>query len=217
MNTNNANFLGLILDNSLSWRLHLDQLSSKLNSATYIIRTLKTVLTLSNLQMIYYAYVHSIITYGLIFWGNSSHSISIFKIQKRNIRIITQSHHRASCCDLFKNLNILPLQSQYILSLVKFVVGNLDEFLTNSDIHSLNTRQKSHLHLPPTRMTKYQKGVHYMGIKIYNKLPPKIQSLANNKKLFYKTLKTFLLLGSFYTLEEFYNWMDINELHAVYS
>jgi hypothetical protein len=66
-------------------------------------------------------------------------------------------------------------------------------------------------------MTKYQKGVHYMGIKIYNKLPPKIQSLANNKKLFYKTLKTFLLLGSFYTLEEFYNWMDINELHAVYS
>ena len=167
--------------------------------------------------MIYNAYVHSIITYGLIFWGNSSHSISIFKIQKRIIRIITQSHHRASCRDLSKSLNILPLQSQYILSLVKFVVGNLDEFLTNSDIHSLNTRQKSHLHLPPTRMTKYQKGVHYMGIKIYNKLPPKIQSLANNKKLFYKTLKTFLLLGSFYTLEEFYNWMDINELHAVYS
>jgi hypothetical protein len=98
-----------------------------------------------------------------------------------------------------------------------FVVGNLDEFSTNSDINSLNTCQKFHLHLPSTRMTKYQKGVHYMGVKIYNKLPPKIQSLTSNKKQFYKTLKTFLLLGSFYKLEEFYNWTDRSELHAAYS
>jgi hypothetical protein len=98
-----------------------------------------------------------------------------------------------------------------------FVVGNLDEFLTNLDIYSLNTRQQFHLHLPSARMTKYQEGVHYMGVKICNKLPPKIQSLFSNKKQFYETLKTFLLLGSFYTLEEFYNWTDISEHHAAYS
>ena len=137
----------------LTWQSHLDKLSSILNSATYIIRTLKPVLTL-NQQIIYYSYVHSIISYGIIFWGNSSHSNIIFKIQKRIIRIITHTHHRTSCRDLFKNLNILPLQSQYVLSLAMFVIENLGEFVTNSDIHSLNSvafsRRANHTDSPST-------------------------------------------------------------------
>ena len=56
-----------------------------------------------------------------------------------------------------------------------------------------------------------------MGAKIYNKLPTKIQSLSNNKKHFKKALKKFLLLGSFYTLDEFYNWSTISELQAAFS
>jgi len=97
-----------------------------------------------------------------------------------------------------------------------FVVENLREFITNSDIDSLNTRQKSHLHPPLVRTTKGQKGVQYMGVKIYNKLPTKIQSLSTNKKQFYKALKKILLLGSFYMLESFYDWSTVSELHATY-
>jgi hypothetical protein len=89
------------VDNSLSWRLHVDQLSSKLNSATYIIRNLKPKKKKKNLKVIYHSYVHSIITYGLILGGNSSHSNIIFKLQKRIVRIITHSHYKASRRDLF--------------------------------------------------------------------------------------------------------------------
>jgi hypothetical protein len=194
-NINKASFLGLIVDNTLSWQSHLDKFISKLSSASYIIRTLKPILTTENLKVIYNSNAHSIISYGLIFWGNFSHSNIIFKLQNRIIRIITNSKYRTSCCDLFKKLNILPLQSQYILSLAMFVVGNFEEFSTNSDIHSFNTHQKSHLHPPSTRMTKFQKVVHYMGVKIFNTLPPKIQYLSSNKKQFHKTLKKFVLLG----------------------
>jgi hypothetical protein len=98
-----------------------------------------------------------------------------------------------------------------------FVIGNQEEFTTTSSIHSHDTRRKSHLHPPSTQMTKYQKGVNCMGIKIYNKLSLKIWHLSSNKKHFHKALKKFLLLGSFYTLEEFYNWTDINELFTAYS
>ena len=97
-----------------------------------------------------------------------------------------------------------------------FVVGNFEEFSSNTDIHSINTRQKSHLHPTSTRIAKFQKGVHYVGVKIFNKLPPKIQHLSNNKKQFHKTLKKFFLLGSFYTLKEFCNWFSISELRAAY-
>jgi len=42
---------------------------------------------------------------------------------------------------LFKQLNILPLYSQYIFSLPTFAVKNTDAFKQNSVIHSINIRQ----------------------------------------------------------------------------
>jgi hypothetical protein len=74
--------------------------------------------------MVYFSTVHSIISYGIIFWGISSYSKIIFKIQKRIIRIITNSGNQDSCQDLFKKLNIISLQSQYIFSLLIFIVKN---------------------------------------------------------------------------------------------
>ena len=38
--------------------------------------------------MIYYSYFHSIMTYGLTFWGNSPDSIETFRLQKKIIRIM---------------------------------------------------------------------------------------------------------------------------------
>ena len=59
-------------------------------------------------------------SYGITFWGNSHYSDSIFKIQKR-IRIITNTGRHDSCRQLYKQLQILPLPSQYIFSLLVFV------------------------------------------------------------------------------------------------
>ena len=80
---------------------------------------------------VYFAYVHSIMSYGIIFWGNQPHSEKIFKIQKRVIRIITNSRARDSCRELFKKLEILPLYSKYIFSLSIFVIKNKHLFSTN--------------------------------------------------------------------------------------
>jgi hypothetical protein len=52
------------------------------------------------LKMVYYAY--SAMSYGIIFWGNSTDNTKIFKIEKRAFRIITGSKNRDSCRDLFK-------------------------------------------------------------------------------------------------------------------
>ena len=83
--------------------------------------------------------MHSIIAYGIIFWCNLSHSNHIFKLQKRAITIIMNIDNRVSCHELFKKLNILPLYSQYILSLLLFVVKNIEEFISNSEVESIST------------------------------------------------------------------------------
>jgi hypothetical protein len=100
-------FLGLIIDNMLSWKSNFDWLMSILNSACYVIIAVKTYMSQETLRMIYFCYVHSVMNYGIIFWGNSPHSIHIFRLQKKIIRIITNSSAKfmqffRSCCVLLE-------------------------------------------------------------------------------------------------------------------
>jgi len=135
--------------------------------------------------------MHFIIAYGIIFWDNSPYSNNIFKLQKRAIRIIMNAGNRVSCHELFKKLNILPLHSQCILSLLLFVVQNIEEFMSNSEVHFINTRHKSVLYPPSIKLTKLKKGVYYSGIKIFHHLPQNIKNLSWNVKKFKLALKGF--------------------------
>ena len=71
---------------------------------------------MNTLKMIYFAYFHSIINYGIIFWGNSTECKKVFVAQKKIIRIMTGSRPRTSCKPLFQSLGILTVPSQYIFS-----------------------------------------------------------------------------------------------------
>jgi hypothetical protein len=178
----------------------------KLNKAAYVIRSLKPLLSPESLKMVYFSTVQSVILYGIIFWGISGHSKIIFKIQKRIIRIIMNSDDKTSCRELLKKLYILPLQSQYIFSLLTFVVKNRGFFKMNSDVHNFNTRYNHNLHIPTANLTLFQNRVWYSGIKIYNHLPATLKQRSYDIFKFKTALKRFLLTNSFYTLEEYYSW-----------
>ena len=83
INTYSTKF-GLLVDNSLSWNKHIDQLMSKLRTVCYAIRYIKLFITQETLRMIYFSYIHSILTYDIIYWGKSSYCNNIFKIKKNN-------------------------------------------------------------------------------------------------------------------------------------
>jgi hypothetical protein len=151
----------------------------KLNKAFYVIRALKSLLFFKSLMMVYFSTVHSVISYSIIFWGISTYSKIVFKIKKRIIQIITNSDNKASCQELFKKLHVLPLQSQYIFSLLVFVIKNNDIFKTNSEVHNFNTRPKHDLHIPIANLTLFQNGVWHSGIKMYNHLPQTLKELSD--------------------------------------
>jgi len=203
-NINCTKFLGLIIDSTLSWKDHITEIIPKLNKACYVIRTLTFLRSPEILRMIYFSHFHSIMSYGIIFWGNSHYSVNIFKIQKRIIRIITNSNRYDTCRPLFKHLRILPLPSQYIFSILLFVITNKKLFQLNSQVHNIHTRYKDNLHLSSTGLTLVQKGVAYSGCKIYNHLPPQIKKISNNVALFKTMLKKFLLQYVFYSVDEYY-------------
>ena len=134
----------------LTWKEHITDLTNKLNKACFAIRAIKPYMSLRVLRTVYFSYFHSIMSYGIIFWGSSNPSNSIFKIQKRAIRIITSKSNRDSCRQVFNQYQILTLPAQYIFSLAMFVVKHIDNFPLNSEIHDLNTRNRYNLHLPTT-------------------------------------------------------------------
>jgi hypothetical protein len=108
---NDLNFLGLHINNTLSWTTHIDKILPKLSSACFAMRAVKPFMSPQTLKAIYYSHFHSIIKYGVIFGGHIAPSIRVFKLQKRIIRIMTGSRSKGSCRNFFTNLEILPLSS----------------------------------------------------------------------------------------------------------
>jgi hypothetical protein len=77
---------------------------------------MKQHLSISVLKAIYYSLFHSRMSYGIIFWGNSSYSHTIFCFQKHAIRAVLGYGNMVSCRNMFKELNIFPLAPQYLFS-----------------------------------------------------------------------------------------------------
>jgi hypothetical protein len=142
--------------------------------------------------------MHSILNYGIILWGSSLYSMSI-QDSKEKIRIMTNSAKRASCCSLFRQLGILPLQEQYILLISMFIITNRKLFKFNYQVYPFHTRPTNDLHPPPPQinLTEFQKGICYMGIMSFNHLPTEIKSMFNDTTSFKSKLPVVLLQNSF--------------------
>ena len=92
-------FLGLHIDKSLKWNIHIVELNTRLNKICFILRQKisKTVL-----KKIYVAQFEYLVKYGILLGGGtSSCSKAIFKTQKHAIRIIQRLSERKSYRSLF--------------------------------------------------------------------------------------------------------------------
>jgi hypothetical protein len=61
-----------------------------------------------------------------------------------------------------------------------FVVKNIYLYITNQEMHGVNTRQNTDLHLISVRLTAFKEGVYFTGMRIFNHLPEKYK--ATNKQ-----------------------------------
>ena len=64
--TDNVKYLGVHLDNKLSWKIHNDMLTRKLSKVCRVIYKLRHYVPFSTLKLVYYAMFHSHLQYSLI-------------------------------------------------------------------------------------------------------------------------------------------------------
>jgi exonuclease III len=199
----NIKFLGITVDETLSWQPHIDILIKKMCSASYALRSLKHVLQIETLKMIYFAHVHSHLSYGIIFWGYSSKAIRVFIMQKKILRIMYNLKPRESCKEKFIQSQIMTFYSCYIYSLILFVVKNIKLFKFNNELHEHNTRTNTNLYPKNVRLSKVIKGPYSTGIRLFNHLPQAIKEQSHNVLHFKKILKIFFLKNPFYSIKEY--------------
>jgi hypothetical protein len=202
----NIGFLGIHISDTINWSCHIESIIPTLCSACYIMRGIKSYMPLTTLKTFYYSYFNMVMSYGLYPWGNSPHSLKIFRMQKIIIRIMIGCNSRVSCRNLFRKLEILLLASQYILSPMIFVVKNKKRFILNSGNHNINTTQSRNFYQPLPNLTVYQKGVYCMGIRVYNNLLFHIKEDSYNLSKFKRCLKYNLQTHYFYSIEEYFQY-----------
>ena len=99
-------FLGLLLDEHLSWKYHLSELSKKLARTCGTFFKIRNLLPLDVLFCLYNALFLPFLQYGLIVWGQTyaSYIDPIFKLQNKQSE---QSHFSLACFPLFQSSMIL--------------------------------------------------------------------------------------------------------------
>jgi len=120
-NEKSFKFLGIHIDESLSWKHHINKVTKKISSANYIINKVKNILPKSSLRNLYSSLIHSHINYGLPIWGSARNLNSVFKLQKRSIRIINGKPYKYHTEPLFKSSQILKVKDQYHVNSLIFM------------------------------------------------------------------------------------------------
>lgn len=201
--TDSAPFLGLTFTSTLNWNTHCQELTSKLNKSIFKLRSLRNVVNLHTLKMIYYAEFQSHLLYGILLWGSSSAALKVFLKQKSAIRCIAGVSSLTSCRNYFKTLKILTLPEIYILESSLYIHKNKQIFINkNNNVHSYNIRAQQ-IHSMRHNLNITAKSADILGIKIYNNLPSEWKSWPLRK--FKRTLKTWLHTQCFYSLDEFFD------------
>ena len=95
---------------------HIEFMLHKLDSMCYVIRCLMYYSTIKTLKMLYYAYFHSAMMYGIISWGNLVESNKVFLHQNSFVRTILAINLWSTCRPHIETLGIVTVPLQCILS-----------------------------------------------------------------------------------------------------
>jgi len=200
---NQTKFLGVIIDENLTWKDHIDGISKTISRNVGVLNKLKHFIPKRILFSLYCTLILPYISYGILLWG-ATYKIfldKIFKLQKRAMRIISNSHFRSHSAPIFKNLKVLNVYDMYKIELGVFMYKHFNDQLPQIfntyfnkliDINDRYTRNKNDYQLMKHKTAMASRGVRSSGPRLWNTLSPKIK-MSINLKQFKKQFKNDLI------------------------
>ena len=199
-------FLGVLLDETLSWKYHLIELSRKLSRTVAVMYKLRHFAPLDTLKSVYYALFYPFLTYGITVWGATHekflHPVSV--CQKKAVRAMTFNDPLAHTSPIFSELQLLKLEDIHCLHISSFVyechnklapIHFRDYFTQMSESRSYNTRGAARGDFFLVRKNTLQYGLRsicFNGAKIWNTIPSDIRNSPSIRNFKNKLKKHFL-------------------------
>ena len=187
---NKTKFLGVVIEEHLNWALHISHLCNIIARNVGILQKLRYFIPTYVLKILYHSLILSHLQYCTLLWANSyrSHLHKLRLLQKKAIRIISNTDYLAHSSKLFLNLKLLKLDD-----IMKFQLGTFmyklknnklpnvipHMFVTNENIHRHNTRNKNGYLIPSVRTNCRKFTVGYAGPILWNSFPQKLRQLPS--------------------------------------
>jgi hypothetical protein len=195
-------YLGLWFDEDLTWVHHISTLTSKISSLIGIFYRKKDVIPLACRKSLYYALAHSSLIYCIELYGCAKKSALHPLIIKCNflLRLLQNKPRMSNVKELYLTYNTLPVNLLHKLSVLKLmhlVIYNSNSlpsvfrnlFVTNSDIHSYNTRFAHNFNV---QLSRCKSSINVVGPSLWCQLPSNARDCPNFSK-FSKVCKEVLI------------------------
>ena len=116
-------FLGVLIDENLNWKAQIADISSKVSKSIGLLYKATPILNKTLLKQLYYAFVHSYLSYANIAWGSTHKSKleTLYRRQKHAIRIINFKTRLTHSKPLFLDMKILNLYEINIFQVLSFM------------------------------------------------------------------------------------------------
>ena len=173
----NTKFLGITIDEKISWKEHVDNICKVILRNIGIINKVKFYFPTRILLNLYSTLILPHLNYGIIAWGNCADYLLkiILLLQKKALRVICHSDFRAHTDAPFLTHSILKITDLYNYNLGIFMYNlNRNElpnvlysmFSKNVNIYNYPTRSAELFHLPKTRTLLSNKSFVFSGPKL---------------------------------------------------
>lgn len=192
--TEQAKYLGVVIDNKLKWDQHINFLCNKIRRTIYTFLQLRDILKEPLLKSVYYSLVQSQLRYGIIAWGGSyqNHLNKLNILQKNILKIMYHKPKTYPTEEIFRISNVLPIKQLFILESTSHIFKHKHTLQKTQNTYTTRTNQNNDkIQLPIAHTTLFQKQALYTGIQHYNNLPIELATI-NNSKSFRKKFSIYL-------------------------
>jgi len=174
-------FLGIVIDDKLTWKEHITKLCNKISKGIGIIKKVRYKLQTKTLINLYYAFIYPYLIYCNTIWGNAAkvHMNQLLVLQKRVLRIMYNVKYRDSTKKLYEESKIINVFHLYVYSICIFMFKHFkgllpicfnDMFIKRYNVHSCNTRSANLYDIILCRTQTHKQSIAYKGPSIFNLL-----------------------------------------------
>ena len=197
---NQIKFLGVTIDEKLTWKTHLLSLCTRLSQITGVLYRIRNCLPPDSIRTVYLSTVYPHLLYCSAIWGGAFKTLldSLFIAQKKIIRVMYFKSKYDHTNTLFSEHNIIKLPDIIFLQTCLFVFKSLYIFPVNATFefpsHNINTRRPRDVKVPQCRTVHAQRSVGVRGAWSWNSLHQDIKSI-DSVNLFKTRIKSMIFLN----------------------